>query len=266
MTLASLAKAAARRVDRLVPASPGVTVLIFHRVGGGSDSAVDLPTSAFEAHLEHLVQHHRVLTLDHAVDALASGRDERGVVITFDDGTADFVDHALPLLQRFDVPATLYLATSFVESGTAFPWGAPPVSWSGLADAVSTGLVTVGSHTHAHRLMRGVSSEVATHEVRRSVDLIGERLGVAAQHFAYPKAVPGSRAAEQVVRTHFRSAALAGNGANRAGRVDLHRLRRVPVQRSDDAAMFAVQAAGGLRVEGAARALATRVRYRGSVT
>lgn len=266
MTVGSSVKALVRRVDRSLPTKPGVSMLIYHRVGGGSDSAVDLEPAVFAAHLEHLVQHHRVLTIDHAVDGLSSGRHEQGVVVTFDDGTSDFVEHVVPALVRLGVPAVLYVSTSFVESGTSFPWGAPPASWSGLADAVSTGLVTVGSHTHGHRLLRGVSAQIAADEVRRSVDLIGERLGVVAQHFAYPKAVRGSRSAEQVVREQFRSAALAGNGANRAGRVDLHRLRRTPVQRGDDAATFARQSAGGLRVEGAVRAVATRFRYRGSVT
>ena len=119
-----------------------------------------------------------MLTLDDAVSALGSGSDAHGVVLTFDDGTADFVEHAVPLLQRFAVPATLYVATSFVDSSTTFPWGAAPVSWSGLADAVSTGLVTIGSHTHTHRLLRDASEREVIDEVRRSSDLIADRLGV----------------------------------------------------------------------------------------
>lgn len=266
MTIRSLALSAARRLDRLVPVRAGIVVLIHHRVGGGSHSRVDLEPSEFEAQLDHLVQHHRVLSLDDAVASLSGGRSEPGVVLTFDDGTADFVDHAVPMLVRYGVPTTLFTATSFIESGEAFPWGAPPASWSGLADAVSTGLVSVGSHTHSHRLLRGVPAEVASDEIGRSVDLIAERLGAVPQHFAYPKAVLGSHAAERVVRERFRSAAVAGNGSNRAGHVDLHRLRRTPVQSGDSAPVFARQAEGGLRLEGTVRAAAARFRYRGAVT
>lgn len=266
MTIRSLGLSAARMLDRLVPARSGIAVLIHHRVGGGSGSRVDLDPSEFEAQLEHLAQHHHVMSLDDAVTSLGLGRPEQGVVLTFDDGTADFVDHAVPLLVRYGMPATLFAATSFIESGEPFPWGAPPASWSGLADAVSTGLVAVGSHTHSHRLLRDASPAVAEDEIARSVDLVADRLGVAPQHFAYPKAVLGSRAAERVVRDRFRSAAVAGNGCNRAGHVDLHRLRRTPVQAGNSASVFARQAEGGLRVEGVARAAAARFRYRGAVT
>jgi hypothetical protein len=42
----------------------------------------------------------------------------------------------------------------------------------------------------------------------RSIGVVGERLGVTAQHFAYPKAVLGSPSAQRAVRKRFRSAAL----------------------------------------------------------
>ena len=264
MTLASSMRSAVEAFDSRLPTRRGITVLIYHRVGGGSSSGVDIEPSVFEAQLDHLVQHHRVLTLDDAVSALGSGSDAHGVVLTFDDGTADFVEHAVPLLQRFAVPATLYVATSFVDSSTTFPWGAAPVSWSGLADAVSTGLVTIGSHTHTHRLLRDASEREVIDEVRRSSDLITERLGVVARHRLRVGEVPGSRAAERVVRSSFVSAALAGNGTNRAANVDLHRLRRTPVRRSDSAAVFAARARGGMRLEGSLRSTATVFRFRRS--
>ncbi len=87
-------------------------------------------------------------------DAPTSGpTDQSSVVITFDDGTDDFCDHVVPALVEYDLPATLYAATHFIDTGEPFPWGAPPASWAGLADAASTGLVTIGSHTHTHALL-----------------------------------------------------------------------------------------------------------------
>ena len=92
-------------------------------------------------------------------------------MVTFDDGTADFCDHVVPALVEYDVPATLYAATQFIDSGEAFPWGAPPATWSGLqSDAVATGLVTIGSHTHTHALLdRAAPAEIGA-ELDRSID------------------------------------------------------------------------------------------------
>ena len=186
------------------------------------------------------------------------------VVITFDDGTADFTDTVVPALARHRLPATLYVASRFVDTGEPFPWAAPPASWSALRDAVSSGFVTIGSHTHGHLLLDRLDETTVADELDRSIDLIGEHVGVAPRHFAYPKAVPGDPAAEIAVRRRFATAALAGNRVNRPGRTDLHRLWRTPVQRSDGDVHFVQKAAGGQRVEGELRMLAARVRYLGA--
>ena len=134
------------------------------------------------------------------------------MVITFDDGTADFVDEALPILVQYRVPATLYVATDFVERGRPFPGSGTPLSWSALADAVSTGLVTVGSHTDTHALLDRLPAAAVDGELDRSITLIGERLGVESRHFAYPKALAGTPAADRAVRARFASAASRAPG------------------------------------------------------
>jgi peptidoglycan/xylan/chitin deacetylase (PgdA/CDA1 family) len=271
--------------DRIVPPPAGITILIYHRVGGDSDSQVDLPVDQFDRQLAHLAEHHRVISLDDAVAELSAGTSSgwsaapvdaaarepgvradprRPVVITFDDGTADFTEHAVPALRRHSLPATLYVATQFVDGGEAFPWGAPPTSWSALRDIDGDARITIGSHTHAHWLLDRLGRELIEADLDRSIGLLRDRLGVDPAHFAYPKAVAGSPVAEVAVRRRFRSAALARSRVNRVGHTDLHRLWRTPVQRSDDPATFARKANGGLRLEGEVRSLAARVRYRGA--
>ena len=256
-------KRLAAAADRVLPPPAGVVVLIYHRVGGRSASEVDLDPAAFDAQLAHLAEHHRVLSLDAAVEGLASGQPIEGVVLTFDDGTADFADVVVPALVRHQLPATLYAATRFIEEGLEFPWGAPPASWAALRDAASTGLVTVGSHTHSHWLLDRLDGQVIDDDLDRSIALIAEHIGVTPAHFAYPKALPGSPAAELAVRRRFQSAALAASRVNRAGHTDLHRLWRTPVQRSDTPEFFAAKARGGMRLEGELRSLVGRLKYRG---
>lgn len=266
MRAGQLVKRTSAALDTIVAPAAGVTILIYHRVGGGSDSAVDLDPALFEQQLAHLAAHHDVITLDQAVRRLATAGagDESSVVITFDDGTADFTDVAVPALVRHGLPATLYAATRFIEEGETFPWGAPPTSWAALADAMSTGLVTVGSHTHSHWLLdRRAPGDVGA-DLDLSIALIGEHLGSAPAHFAYPKALPGSPAAEIAVRRRFRSASLAGNRVNRPNLTDPYRLTRTPIQSDDGFRWFAAKAAGGLRLEGQIRSALARLRYRGA--
>lgn len=246
----------------------GIVVLCYHRVGRRTSSRVDLPGWLFDEQLARLTVGPGVIDLSGALAALAepppSGADP--VAITFDDGTADFVDEALPLLVRHRVPATLYVSTDFIEHGHPFPDAGVPVSWSGLADAISTGLVTVGSHTHTHALLDRLSAEAVGGELDRSIELIGERLGVEARHFAYPKALAGSPAADRAVRARFASAALAGTRPNPYGHTDPYRLARSPVQVDDGLTFFARKVDGGMRMEDDLRRLVNRRRLAGATT
>ena len=263
---AKAVKVTAAGVDAVRPRREGVVVLIYHRVGAGTRSAVDLPLELFDAQMAEIAE--RATTLDAALDDLTGtappgGRD---VVVSFDDGTADFADRARPVLVRHRVPVVLYIATDFVEHDRPFPRGAEPLSWNALRDAVSTGLVTIGSHTDTHTLLDRVDVQTAAEELDRSIDLIGDRLSLPVAHFAYPKAQPPAAAVEPEVRRRFRSAALAGTTRNVYGRTDPHRLARSPIQVSDGMRWFRRKASGGMAAEDALRRVANRGRYKGAVT
>ncbi len=263
--LTRLVKVSAAAVDGVRAPAPGVVVLAYHRVGGRSGSSVDLPRPLFAAQIAHLAAHHAVSSLDDAVDRLDAaprGTSERVVVVSFDDGTADFADEAIDVLVAHRVPAVLYLATDHVERGVAFPDDGTPLSWSALRDLVATGLVTVGSHTHTHRLLDRVDAATAAEELDRSIALVEDRLGVSCRHFAYPKALPAPPGTEGEVRRRFRSAAVSGCRPNRWGATDVHRLARSPIQRSDGLGWFRRKAAGGMHLEADLRRALDRRRYR----
>lgn len=248
-------------LDQLIPRREGASVLLYHRVGAGSASSVDLPPDLFGAQLDQIAD--RVCSLDDTLAWLADPVGPPPVAITFDDGTADFADHAFPALAERRLPVILYVATKFIEDQVAFPWGAPPVSWAALGDLQSTGLLTVASHTHTHLLLDRADPDEAIDELDRSCGLIQERLGCRAYHFAYPKALaPGPRI-EPLVRDRFRSAALAGTRANVPGRTDHHRLARSPIQTTDGMAWFGRKVAGGMGLEDRLRSGLDRIRHRG---
>ena len=261
--LRSTVKPAAAALDPLRASAAAVTILIYHRVGAATTSEVDIDVKLFEDQVAALAEGGGVQTLDDAVSRLTGDRTgDDSVVITFDDGTPDVVENALPILEKYCLPMTLYLATSFVEDQRGF-WETTdrPLSWSALRDALSTGLVTIGSHTHTHALLDRLPGTDIVDELDRSIDLIGERLGVKAQHFAYPKALSPSAAADAAVRERFTSAAIAGTRSNPYGATDVHLLHRSPIQRSDGMRWFQRKAAGGMWAEDSMRQVVNRVRY-----
>lgn len=234
----------------------GASLLIYHRVGGGTTNELDLEVGAFRRQLE-ILDDHDVVSLDAALDRLDAGDVSPSVVLTFDDGFADVYENAWPLLRDHRMPFTIYVATDYM--GTAMKWeGATAtgpagqgLAWGQLEEMVASGLCTLGNHTHRHARPEQLTED----ELDICTESVQERLGVTPQHFTYPWgiAVP---AMEPALRARFRSASTGELGRNLPG-VDPMRLRRIPVRRTDPEGFFAAKLAGNLLPE---RAYAGMVR------
>ncbi|MFO1380892.1 MAG: polysaccharide deacetylase family protein [Chitinivorax sp.] len=101
----------------------GLMVLIYHRVLPEPDPMLpDVPDAAmFAVQMEVISRYFRVAPLRQALDELQQGRlPAPTVAVTFDDGYADNLEVALPVLQRFDVPATVFVAPGFLDGGLMF--------------------------------------------------------------------------------------------------------------------------------------------------
>jgi peptidoglycan/xylan/chitin deacetylase (PgdA/CDA1 family) len=251
--LALLGPAAARRERR-----PGLLVLIYHRVGAGMGQEMDLPAALFERQLRFLRKEAplEVVALAEGLSrAEAGGLDRDLVAVTFDDGYRDVYTRAWPVLRELAVPATLFLATAFLERESPAPirpgaegLGDPPepLTWDQAGEMAASGLVEVGSHSHTHRDFDGLSAPQAREECERSDDVIARRLGVEVGSFAYPRAVV---AHEDVVRARYRLAVGGDGGKNVPGELRPHRLARVPVRASDGMFFFRRRVGGAAPLE-----------------
>lgn len=76
-----------------------------------------MPAEILRSRLQQLIDSRcTVLPLGEAVKRLyANDLPDRAVVVTFDDGTADFKCRAYPLIKEFDLPVTLYLTTFYSQ-------------------------------------------------------------------------------------------------------------------------------------------------------
>jgi peptidoglycan/xylan/chitin deacetylase (PgdA/CDA1 family) len=115
-------------LERLAAARPGLIVYAYHRIAEpGADSFYDPVISAtpasFRAQVEGLARRARVVTLDEAIEGIASGAPWRGpaALITFDDGYRDNFEVAAPILRGRGIPATFFLPTAFLDEPRV-PW------------------------------------------------------------------------------------------------------------------------------------------------
>lgn len=100
-------------------------ILMYHRVADVKTDPWSLCVTPqhFSEHLEVLQKCARTLRLNQMTHSLRLGKiPKRSVVITFDDGYADNLHTAKPLLERNDIPATFFLTTGCIERHREFWW------------------------------------------------------------------------------------------------------------------------------------------------
>ena len=102
-------------------------MLLYHRVADldADPQRLAVTPASFAAHLDILSRYATPLPLDELVRrAHAGSLPERAVAITFDDGYADNLEAAVPLLERYGLPATIFIATGAIAGGHEFWWDA----------------------------------------------------------------------------------------------------------------------------------------------
>lgn len=114
----------------------------------------------------------------------------RPVAITFDDGFADFVGAALPILQQYGFVATMYVATAFI--GATSRWlrregeaDRPMMTWADIRDLSRYG-IECGGHTQTHPQLDLVASASAWQEITCCKDVLEHHIGDKVVSFAYP--------------------------------------------------------------------------------
>jgi peptidoglycan/xylan/chitin deacetylase (PgdA/CDA1 family) len=112
---------------------PGAIVLMYHRILGDDRTLVGLGVEEFAAQMAWLRENCDPIHPDE-LRARARGRRPRpAVLVTFDDGYRDYHDLAYPILKRHQIPAVVFLATSFMDQGGMI-W-TDAVQWACLSTA-----------------------------------------------------------------------------------------------------------------------------------
>ena len=171
-----------------------VSILFYHAVQDDWPSAMAVPRADFEAQCAWLQRSGRVVPLQEWVRRFRSSRRPPALTaITFDDGFASVYDVALPILRRYDLPATVFVVGRTLDGDdvrvdwtTTVPHGGlTTLGAERIREMLGLG-ITFGSHGHTHRDLTALSPSECERDLAESRARLEQITGTRVDFLAYP--------------------------------------------------------------------------------
>jgi peptidoglycan/xylan/chitin deacetylase (PgdA/CDA1 family) len=160
-------------------------VLEYHDVNSKSKDPFAISKGLFIKHLKTIEKSkYNVISLDELVDLIKNGEDTRNCLIfTFDDGFKSYLYDVLPLLEKFNFPATFFVninPTYNKEYGRQF------LTLDEIKELSKSKLVIIGNHTYSHKSLKNLNKKEIKDEITKAHELIKNSLGIKMKHFCPP--------------------------------------------------------------------------------
>ncbi len=222
-----------------------VPILMYHSIGQSAEEGNRLAVTAatFDRQMRFLKEYnYNVISLEELVDLIESRQEipAKTVVLTFDDGYKDNFTHAFPILEKYQIPATLFIITNEV--------GRPQddrLSWEQIQQMQDSGLIFFGSHcVGAEPLINIESEQDLKYQIFASKKILEEKLGGQVNLFSYPEGFFDDQIRALVVQAGYKGAVATNPGPDYPDD-DLFALKRLRI--SENAAnlfVFAVESSG----------------------
>ena len=221
-----------------------ILILMYHIVDeprSDKEAKFCCTPSQFQRQMEYLSKSsYQLLDLEGISEIICGTRylDSDGLAVTFDDGFSDFHEHALPILDKWRIPATLFMVSRRI--GRTNDWmhkrGFPQrdlLTRQQLLDVNDAGVI-IGSHTRTHARLSDISSDMANlkEELESSKKELEDTLGNSIDHFAYPYGLFDMATIDAVREAGYRTACSTRSGFNHMN-IDPLLLRRIEVYGND---------------------------------
>jgi peptidoglycan/xylan/chitin deacetylase (PgdA/CDA1 family) len=231
-----------------------IPILMYHSIRGGNEGRhayYETITSpqVFAQQMKFLRENgYRALPWDEVTQSVPEGSTAKPVVITFDDGYADFYRRAFPILTEYSFTATVFVITGLMMSERACFKGTECLNLSEIRELHSHG-VTFGSHTVTHPELRRLKPDEMEQELSGSKKALEDALGAPVGSFSYPYAFPEadrkfvSSLADLLDKCGYEHGVTTILGTAQPG-ANRFFLPRLPVNTGDDLAFFQAKLEG----------------------
>lgn len=206
-----------------------IPILLYHYVEYNKDPndtirmSLTIRRDIFEQQIKDLIaRNYSFLTVAEAGEIIDKKipKPEKLVVLSFDDGYRDFYTDILPILQFYNVKATLFVVSEFLNHSNN-------VTDEQLKEIIQSDLVEIGGHTFNHRALTSLSSEGAYQEIKEDKDYLEKNFNIHLTSFAYPYGSFDKESVEQVKKAGYKQAVsvVLGNKQSEENRFFMFRIR-----------------------------------------
>lgn len=172
-------------------------ILLYHRIATVSTDPLMLCVSekCFEQHLIFLKKNYGIIHLSELSRRLLNNTlTGNEAAITFDDGYRDNLTNALPLLEKYNVPATIFITTSLLGKSASFDWDmqykqedrATFLNSNEIKILKDHPLIEIGAHTHNHPRLSDLDEQRQKDNILKSKEIIEQAIEGKIKAFAYP--------------------------------------------------------------------------------
>jgi peptidoglycan/xylan/chitin deacetylase (PgdA/CDA1 family) len=174
-----------------------IPILMYHSISCSASSRFKRFTvspRAFAKQMEYLYQQSFTpITISEFINIRSqkiSVLPERPIMITFDDGFADFYTEALPVLAKYNFKATIYVPSAFVQRTSLWLEHEKEImrqmlTWQQLREIDEQG-IECGAHSHSHLRLDTLPNSLVRDEIVKSKEILEFNLGRQVNSFAYP--------------------------------------------------------------------------------
>lgn len=229
-------------------------ILMYHRVCNNDKyDQLTVNPERFTEQIKYLSEHYRIISLENAVTELKSGIiKKKTVIVTFDDGYLDNLTYAVPVLERYNVPATIFVTSQFCDQVKQHPRykdekGRLHLTWEEIKELHAMPGITIGSHTLSHPYLSSLDTDESKNEIIKSKKIIEKKTGSPVNYFCYPSGDFGVREMSFVKEAGYLAAVTVAPGKNRPG-IDHYLLRRVEITQKDEPADIKAKLSGAFDI------------------
>jgi len=176
---------------------PHGVVLLYHRVDDVKTDRNKLAVSLdhFEKQMEYLGKNHKVISLNEAIDLIQKNKIYSNFVcVTFDDGYADNLYKAEPILRKHKISSTVFVVTGMINKKTPYFWDVRTrkpdqgrcLTSDELIKLNKSRYISVGSHTISHSKLSKGDDATITSEICNSKRYLEKLFDSKVAGFSYP--------------------------------------------------------------------------------